>query len=108
MILFSIGYGRDKEGKVSLNFGPINREGGWRRLNVAVTRARYEMQVFATLKAEQIDLARTSSEGVAGLKAFLAYAEKAKDYNVTFYSLDMILAIGFPKQAGNPIQDWGK
>jgi hypothetical protein len=78
VVLFSVGYGPDKEGKVSLNFGPINREGGWRRLNVAVTRARYEMQVFATLKADQIDLARTASEGVAGLKAFLAYAEKGK------------------------------
>ena len=78
VILFSIGYGPDKEGKVSLNFGPVNREGGWRRLNVAVSRARYEMKVFSTLRADQIDLARTSSEGVAGLKAFLAYAEKGK------------------------------
>ena len=84
VILFSICYGPDKEGKVSLNFGPINREGGWRRLNVAVSRARYEMKVFSTLKADQIDLARTSSEGVAGLKAFLEYAEKGK--NAIFYS----------------------
>ncbi|MDO5509591.1 MAG: DUF3320 domain-containing protein [Weeksellaceae bacterium] len=75
-ILFSIGYGPDKEGKVSMNFGPLNRNGGWRRLNVAVTRSRFEMHVFATLKAEQIDLSRTSAEGVAGLKAFLNYAEK--------------------------------
>ena len=78
VILFSIGYGPDKEGKVSLNFGPLNREGGWRRLNVAVSRARYEMKVFSTLKAEHINLARTSSEGVAGLKAFLEFAEKGK------------------------------
>ncbi|MES2654057.1 MAG: DUF3320 domain-containing protein [Bacteroidota bacterium] len=78
VILFSIGYGPDQQGKVSLNFGPINRDGGWRRLNVAVSRARYEMKVFATLKADQIDLNRTGSEGVAGLKAFLAYAEKGK------------------------------
>ncbi|MBO9638341.1 MAG: DUF3320 domain-containing protein [Siphonobacter aquaeclarae] len=76
VILFSIGYGPDQEGKVSLNFGPINREGGWRRLNVAVSRARYEMVVFSTLKSDQINLNRTGSEGVAGLKAFLAYAEK--------------------------------
>lgn len=79
VILFSIGYGPDKNGKVSLNFGPINREGGWRRLNVAVSRARYEMKVFSTLRHDQIDLNRTSSEGVAGLKAFLAYAEKGKE-----------------------------
>ncbi|MDQ6609061.1 MAG: DUF3320 domain-containing protein, partial [Bacteroidota bacterium] len=78
VILFSIGYGPDEDGKVSLNFGPINREGGWRRLNVAVSRARYEMRVFSTLKSDQIDLSRTSSEGVAGVKAFLAYAEKGK------------------------------
>jgi len=79
VILFSVGYGPDIEGKVSLNFGPLNREGGWRRLNVAVSRARYEMKIFSTLRAEQIDLARTSSEGVAGLKAFLEYAEKGKN-----------------------------
>ncbi|RDV11468.1 DUF3320 domain-containing protein [Pontibacter diazotrophicus] len=78
VILFSVGYGPDKEGKVSLNFGPINREGGWRRLNVAVSRARYEMKVFSTLRSDQIDITRTASEGVAGLKAFLAYAEKGK------------------------------
>ncbi|MGV3765032.1 MAG: DUF3320 domain-containing protein [Chitinophagaceae bacterium] len=78
VILFSVGYGPDKDGKVSLNFGPINRDGGWRRLNVAVSRARYEMKVFSTLRSDQIDLNRTSSEGVAGLKAFLAYAEKGK------------------------------
>lgn len=78
VILFSVGYGPDKEGKVSLNFGPLNREGGWRRLNVAVSRARYEMKIFSTLRADQIDLTRTSAEGVAGLKAFLEYAEKGK------------------------------
>lgn len=78
VILFSIGYGPDQDGKVSLNFGPVNREGGWRRLNVAVSRARHEMKVFSTLRADQIDVNRTSSEGVAGLKAFLAYAEKGK------------------------------
>lgn len=78
VILFSIGYGPDKEGKLSLNFGPINREGGWRRLNVAVSRARYEMKIFSTLQSDQIDITRTSSEGVAGLKAFLAFAEKGK------------------------------
>lgn len=78
IILFSIGYGPDEHGTVSMNFGPLNREGGWRRLNVAVTRARFEMHIFATLKAEQIDLSRTSAEGVAGLKNFLSFAESGK------------------------------
>lgn len=76
IILFSVCYAPDEEGKMSMNFGPLNRDGGWRRLNVAVTRARYEMHIFATLQTDQIDLSRTAAEGVAGLKAFLHFAEK--------------------------------
>jgi hypothetical protein len=76
IILFSICYAPDEQGKMSMNFGPLNRDGGWRRLNVAITRARYEMHIFATLHADQIDLSRTSAEGVAGLKAFMQFAEK--------------------------------
>lgn len=74
VILFSIGYGPDSNGKVSMNFGPLNREGGWRRLNVAISRARYEMTVYATLTPEQINLSKTSSRGVAELRGFLEYA----------------------------------
>ena len=79
VILFSVGYGLDGNGFMSLNFGPLNREGGWRRLNVAVSRARYEMKVFSTITADKIDLNRSSSAGVAGLKAFLEYAEKGRE-----------------------------
>ncbi len=78
IILFSVGYGPDKDGEIYLNFGPLNRDGGWRRLNVAISRARYEMKVYSTLRSDQIDISRTSSEGVAGLKAFLEYSEKGK------------------------------
>lgn len=46
VILFSVCYGPDATGRVSLNFGPLNQAGGWRRLNVAVSRAREEMLVF--------------------------------------------------------------
>ncbi|MCR2803978.1 DUF3320 domain-containing protein [Paenibacillus soyae] len=76
VILFSIGYGPDASGKVVLNFGPLNRDGGWRRLNVAVSRARHEMHVFSTLRADQLDVSRTRAEGVGALRSFLEYAEK--------------------------------
>lgn len=76
IILFSIGYGPDKNGNVSMNFGPLNNQGGERRLNVAVSRARYEMIIFSTLRSEQIDLKRTKSRGVEGLKKFLEFAER--------------------------------
>ena len=75
VILFSVGYGPDKDGKVSMNFGPLNNPGGERRLNVAVSRARYEMIVFSTLKSGQIDLKRSKAKGVEGLKRFLEFAE---------------------------------
>lgn len=78
VILFSVCYGPDRTGRVSLNFGPLNQIGGWRRLNVAVSRAREEMVVFSSMTSAMIDLAKTNSKGVAGLKAFLEFAEKGK------------------------------
>ncbi len=75
VILFSVGYGPDKSGKVSMNFGPLNNAGGERRLNVAVSHARYEMIVYSTLTSNQIDLKRSNAKGVEGLKGFLEFAE---------------------------------
>lgn len=79
VILFSVGYGPDADGNVSMNFGPLNRDGGWRRLNVAISRARKAMIVYSVLRPEQINLARTRSEGVAGLKGFLEFAELGRN-----------------------------
>ncbi len=76
LIYFSITFGKDAAGKLSMNFGPMNQAGGKRRLNVAVTRAKEEMHVFASLKPEQIDLSRTGAEGVRDLKHFLEYAQR--------------------------------
>lgn len=76
VILFSVTYGPDRSGYVTMNFGPLNRQGGERRLNVALTRARSAMMVFSTLGAGQIDLSRTQSRAVADLKHFLEFAER--------------------------------
>lgn len=86
VILFSVGYGPDEQGRVALNFGPLNRDGGWRRLNVAVTRARKEMVVYSVLRPEQLDLSRTRAAGVAGLKAFLEFARDGKRALSQFHS----------------------
>lgn len=75
-ILFSVGYGPDQHGVPSMNFGPLNKDGGERRLNVAVTRARKRLIVFSSLKAEQIDLRRTQAIGVRHFKTFLDYADR--------------------------------
>jgi len=74
VILFSVGYGKDETGKLIMNFGPLNRDGGWRRLNVAVTRSRIEMKVFSSISAEELRINDTASEGVKSFKRFLQYA----------------------------------
>ena len=78
VIMFSIGYGPDKDGKVSMNFGPLNRDGGWRRLNVAISRSKCKMIVFSVITPDMIDLSRTRSDGVEGLKGFLEFAAKGR------------------------------
>lgn len=74
IMYFSITYGPDAAGAVSMNFGPMNREGGERRLNVAITRARQELRIFSSLEPEQMDLSRTQAAGVRDLKHFLEFA----------------------------------
>lgn len=74
VMMFSICYARDRHGKLSMHFGPLNRAGGERRLNVAVTRAREQLLVFSTLRPEHMSLTKTRAEGVHHLHAFLRYA----------------------------------
>ena len=108
VILFSIGYGPDEKGKVYMNFGPLNRDGGWRRLNVAVSRARHEMVVFSSLRPEQIDLNKTSAAGVAALKAFLEYAaghELSQDENTV--SSDRDRSQGIAASISNALREQG-
>ena len=82
VILFSVCYAPDKDGKFAMNFGPLNKLGGERRLNVAITRAKEQVVLFASIHASQIDLDRTESVGVAHLKSFIDYAEKGIKVNL--------------------------
>lgn len=75
-IIFSVGFGPDDTGKITMNFGPLNQEGGERRLNVAVTRARKRLMVFSSLRSDQIDLRKTRATGVKHFKTFLDYADR--------------------------------
>lgn len=75
VIFISIGYGRTREGYLAMNFGPLTRQGGERRLNVLISRARRRCDVFTSISADDIDTSRTPSRGVAALKTFLQYAQ---------------------------------
>tara|TARA_R110002073_G_scaffold7245_26_gene41479 strand:+ start:2613 stop:8513 length:5901 start_codon:yes stop_codon:yes gene_type:complete len=80
VMMFSITYGRKVKGEtVPRSFGALNRDGGERRLNVAVTRARQELLVFSSFTADELSILGTNSRGVRDLKAFLEYAEKGPE-----------------------------
>lgn len=76
LIMFSVTYGPDVAGRITNNFGPLNLEGGHRRLNVAVTRARERVLLFSSLGGEMINHATVSARGVLDLKLYLEYAKK--------------------------------
>ncbi|WP_031256512.1 DUF3320 domain-containing protein [Mesorhizobium sp. L48C026A00] len=77
VILFSITFYKDASGRPpAMDFGALNRDGGERRLNVAVTRARQELIVFSGFTADQIDPSRSKAIAVQHLKTFLDYAER--------------------------------
>jgi superfamily I DNA and/or RNA helicase len=75
-IIISVGYGRDLEGKLSLNFGPLNKEGGEKRLNVAVTRAKENVTIISSIQPSEINEGRTKSEGLILLRKYMEYANK--------------------------------
>lgn len=75
VILFSLAFSPNPDTRrLSMNFGPLSRQGGQRRLNVAITRARREVMLYTSFAPEDIDLARTSSEGMRHLREYLVFA----------------------------------
>jgi len=79
VIILSLGYGYDPQGQMTMNFGPVNRAGGERRLNVGVTRAREMTILVSSVKATDIDMESAKSAGTVTLHAYLEYAEKGPE-----------------------------
>ncbi|BBF45144.1 DNA helicase related protein [Lachnospiraceae bacterium KM106-2] len=78
-IIFSIGYGKDASGNLSMNFGPLSKKGGYRRLNVAVTRAKYNLKLVGSILPDDMDVSNSSTEGVKMLKSYMEYARNRKE-----------------------------
>ena len=76
IIILTIGYGPDEHGKLHMNFGPLNKQGGERRLNVAVTRARRRVEVVASISGGDIVSDR---DAVSHLRRYLDYAEHGSE-----------------------------
>jgi SpoU rRNA methylase family enzyme len=80
VILFSVAFSTDEKGVLPLRFGPLGQNGGHRRLNVAVTRARKQVKVFCSFKPEQLKARNPQSKGIKHLAEFLELAnEEAQD-----------------------------
>lgn len=77
-ILLSVTYAKDSSGVLRYNFGPLNGENGWRRLNVLTTRARKSMRVFSSMKGDEINPVHATSQGPQLLRDFLLYAEHGR------------------------------
>ena len=78
VIFISVGYGKTAQGALAHAFGPLSGDGGERRLNVLISRAKLRCEVFCNFKGEDIDPERTTARGVLALKLFLTFAETGR------------------------------
>jgi very-short-patch-repair endonuclease len=78
VVFISVGYGKDDKGFAAMSFGPLLMDGGERRLNVLITRAKLRCEVFTNLTAADIRVAESQSVGLRHLKTFLEYAETGR------------------------------
>ncbi|XVV09056.1 DUF4011 domain-containing protein [Actinoplanes sp. CA-131856] len=74
VMIFSIGYAHDEDGKITTNFGALNQRNGVRRLNVAITRARRRVEIVSSIRSR--DIPASANAGVRHLAAYLEYAER--------------------------------
>ena len=104
VIFISVGYGHDENGYLSMDFGPLNKEGGERRLNVLITRARERTEIFSNITGYDINISKTQSLGVKALKKYLDYAQNRKNYDERNRSSDVE---GFTDYIYNRLLEYG-
>lgn len=78
VMFISVGYGRDSKGYMAMGFGPLSIEGGERRLNVLISRAKLRCEIFSSITADDVDLERARSRGAAAFKSFLSFARTGR------------------------------
>ena len=106
VIIFSVGYGPDEAGKITTNFGVLNKDRGWRRLNVGITRARQRVEVIASMRAGQIP--PSTNENVEYLRNYLDYAEKGTStLAIPYSSTGLEPDSPFEEAVIKTIQGWG-
>jgi Superfamily I DNA and RNA helicases and helicase subunits len=74
-IIFSVGYAKNAAGAMNMNFGPLSKPGGERRLNVAITRAKYNVKLVCSIEPTDIDINRVSDDGPKLLRSYIEFAK---------------------------------
>lgn len=94
-IIFSIGYAKDSRGVMYMNFGPLSRNGGYRRLNVAITRAKYNIKLVGSIRPTDIK-SDVNAEGVKMLRSYIEFAIKGKAALENELSYDKFVDVDSP------------
>jgi hypothetical protein len=107
IIIFSVGYGPDEHGKFTMSMGPLTWKMGWRRLNVAITRAKNRVEIVTSVLPEQFSSAATSL-GVQHLRKYLDFARRG----IAALALDLDESSGdaespFEEEVLRSIRGWG-
>lgn len=76
-MIISVGYAKTPTGPLAMNFGPLNMEGGWRRLNVLVTRAKWQTILVTSIRSHELAGINPNNRGAVALRNFIAYAERS-------------------------------
>ena len=107
VMIFSVGYGHDENHKFTMNFGPINRAGGQRRLNVAITRARRRVEVVSSVRSEDFP-SNIAAEGVRHLHRYLNFAAKGESaLALEIGELGLDAESPFEEEVIRVIRSWG-
>ena len=106
VIVISVGYGRGPDGRFAMRFGPLGNEGGERRLNVLISRAKTRCEVYASITDEDIDTERAKSKGVFALKLFLHFA-RTRRLDMTRSASDIENRTAFVAQLAGALRERG-
>lgn len=95
-IIFSIGYAKNAAGVMYMNFGPLSRAGGERRLNVAITRAKYNVKLVGSIRPTDIETEKISADGPKLLRSYIEYAIRGEEVLEAELSVPDIVATESP------------
>ncbi len=82
IIIFSVGYAKNEDGRFMQRFGWLNMQGGENRLNVAISRAKKKIYIVNSFEPEELQVENLKCEGPKILQKYLKYARAVSSDNM--------------------------